>query len=75
MEIGNLFQSLSPHARVATAVTPFAIAIGARLFFGGNRTTNWLLTAGTAWFVINVFLAPYSPQMRQDILNVRKWLP
>jgi hypothetical protein len=75
VEIGKLFQNLSPHARVATAVAPFVLAMVARLFFGGNRTTGWLITAGTAWFVVNVFLAPYSPQMRQDILSIRSWLP
>ena len=75
VEIGALFQRLTPHARVATALAPFVLAMGARLVFGGNRTTNWLITIGTAWFAVNVFLAPYSPQMRQDILNVRSWLP
>ena len=73
--MGNLFQNLSPHARVATALAPFALAMAGRLVFGGNRVTNWSITIGTAWFVMNVFLAPYSPQMRQDILSLRAWLP
>ena len=75
MAIGNLFQALSPHARVATTLAPILIALAARLFFGGNRVTNWMLALCTAWLGLNVFLAPYSPQMRQDILNLRSWLP
>jgi hypothetical protein len=46
-----------------------------RLIFGGNRVIRWMITIATAWFVVNVFLAPYSPQMRQDILSLRSWLP
>jgi hypothetical protein len=71
----NLFQDLSPHARVATAVAPFVIAMACRLFFGGNRVTYWMIAICTAWFMANVFLAPYSPQMRQDIINLKSWLP
>jgi hypothetical protein len=75
MVLGNLFQALSPHARVASAVAPFLLAMAGRLFFGGNRVTHWMITLGTAWFVVNVFIAPYSPQMRQDILSLRALLP
>ena len=75
MVSGNLLQDWSPHARVATAVAPFVIAMLCRLFFGGNRMTNWMIAICTAWFVANVFLAPYSQQMRQDIIKLESWLP
>lgn len=72
--LGHLFQSLSPHARLATAVAPFLLAVILRFLFGSGRAVNWMLTLSSAWFVMNVFMAPYSQQMRQDILNLRGWL-
>ena len=75
MVLWRLFQSLGHDARVATAVAPFLLALACRVMFGGTRVTHWMTALGAAWFVVNVFLAPYSPQMRQDILRLRGWLP
>ena len=67
----SLFEDLTPHARVATAVTPFVIAILLRIVLGRNRLTRMLISAGTMWFAINVLLAPYSQRMRQDIQDLQ----
>jgi hypothetical protein len=67
---GNLFDSLSPHARLATAVLPFVLAMGVRLMFGRSRVGGWLITLATAWFAVNVLVAPYSAHMRQDLRNL-----
>lgn len=72
---GNLFDDLSPHARVATAVLPFAVAMIMRLFFGRTRAVSWLITLSTVWFAANVLMAPYSAGMRQDIRNWGARLP
>jgi hypothetical protein len=66
---GTILDELTPHARVATAIAPFAAAIIMRIAFGRNGLTRWMLTIGTTWFAINVMLAPYSASMRQDILD------
>jgi hypothetical protein len=66
---GTLLDDLSPHARVATAIAPFAAALIMRIAFGRNKITRWMLTLGTTWFAINVMLAPYSARMRQDIMD------
>jgi hypothetical protein len=65
-----MFDNLSPHVRVATAVTPFVVAIGMRFLLGANALTRWMLTLSTVWFVANVLMAPYSAVMRQDIRNL-----
>jgi hypothetical protein len=39
MSPGNIFAELSPHARVITAVLPFALAIFTRLLVGNNLLT------------------------------------
>jgi hypothetical protein len=52
---------------VVTAVVPFLGAAAARLIFGRNRLTRVLLSVGTMWFAANIFIAPYSAAMRQDI--------
>jgi hypothetical protein len=31
-----------------------------------------LLSISTIWFAVNVFLAPYSYGMRQDLMNLRR---
>jgi hypothetical protein len=62
---------LSPHARVATAVLPFLIAILVRVFVGKTKITSLLFSVGTIWFAINVLMAPYSARMQQDILELR----
>jgi hypothetical protein len=43
-----------------------------RLIFGKNRVTRALLSISTIWFALNVFLAPYSNGMRQDLVNLRR---
>ena len=72
MSPGSIFERLSPYARVATAITPFLIAIVVRLLFGKNKVTRALLSISTIWFAVNVFLAPYSYGMRQDLVNLRR---
>jgi hypothetical protein len=67
----GIFEDLSPHARVATAVAPFVFAILMRLFLGKNRFTQVLLSLSTMWFAANVLLAPYSAGMRQDLMRLR----
>ena len=69
---GAIFARLSPYARVVTAILPFLAAIVCRLIFGKNRVTRALLSIGTIWFTFNVFLAPYSYGMRQDLMNLRR---
>jgi hypothetical protein len=66
----NIFEQLSPHARVATAVAPFGVALVLRLCLGRNQLTSILISVATVWFAANVLLAPYSAGMRQDIQNV-----
>lgn len=66
----SLLDELSPHARVATAVAPFAVAMALRLLLGRNRLTQMLISIGTMWFAINVLVAPYAARMRQDIQNL-----
>jgi len=68
--MGNLFDTLSPHARVVTAVLPFVFAIIVRCMFGRSRVTGWLVTVATMWFAVNVLVAPYSARMRQDLRNL-----
>jgi hypothetical protein len=69
---GAIFDRLSPYARVMTAILPFLAAIVCRLMFGKNRVTRALLSISTIWFALNVFLAPYSYGMRQDLVNLRR---
>ena len=68
----TIFERLSPYARVATAITPFVAAIVLRLLFGKNRVTRALLSISTIWFAVNVFMAPYSYGMQQDLVNLRR---
>jgi len=69
---GAIFDRLSPYARVVTAIVPFLAAIVLRLLFGKNRVTRALLSISTIWFAINVFMAPYSYGMRQDLMNLQR---
>ncbi len=71
--LGNILNHLSPYARVLTAVMPFVLAIALRFIYGKNRATQVLLSISTAWFAVNVLLAPYSLRMQQDIAQVRAW--
>jgi len=63
----SLLEHLSPHARVATAVLPFVLAVVARIVLGRNGVTRAMISLATMWFVVNVLMAPYSIGMRQDI--------
>ena len=72
MLLGRIFDHLSPYARVLTAITPFLAAIVMRLIFGKNQVTRVLLSISTVWFAANVFMAPYSYGMRQDLVNLRR---
>ena len=72
---GEAFSELSPHARVATAVAPFVIALFFRVVLGNCRTTRWMISIGTVWFAVNILMAPYSAGMRHDIANWRLLLP
>jgi hypothetical protein len=74
MSLMGLFQHLSPYARVVTAIAPFLLAIVLRLIFGKNQITRTLLSVSTAWFAANVFMAPYSYAMRQDLVNLHRAL-
>ncbi|MGD0773469.1 MAG: hypothetical protein ABSC05_11670 [Candidatus Solibacter sp.] len=75
MSPGDIINDLSPHARVATAVLPFAIAVAMRVVLGANRLTRWLISLSVMWFAANVLMAPYSAGMREDIQNLRTLLP
>lgn len=70
MPLVDLFDSFSPHARVATALIPFLLALVLRLVFGKNQVTRAALSVATLWFAVNVMMAPYSVEMRQEILNL-----
>jgi hypothetical protein len=70
--LGRIFDQLTPYARVVTAVTPFLGAIVLWLIFGKNRVTRALLSVSTIWFAANVFMAPYSYGMRQDLVNLQR---
>jgi hypothetical protein len=68
--MGSLVDAISPHARVATALIPFLLAIVLRLILGKNQFTRAALSLATMWFAINVLMAPYSVDMRREILNL-----
>ena len=68
----KIFDDLSPHARVATALAPFLVAIVLRLIMGKNKLTRVLLSLSTTWFAINILLTPYSSRMQNDIQSIRE---
>ena len=70
MSPGSIIDQISPHARVSTALLPFVAAIVLRLLLGKNRFTRAALSFATMWFAINVLLAPYSVEMRREILSL-----
>ena len=70
MPLGSLVDAISPNARVATALIPFLGALTLRLMLGKNRLTRAVLSLATMWFAINVLMAPYSLEMRREILNL-----
>jgi hypothetical protein len=55
---------------VATAVLPVLLAVAARIVLGKNRVTGWLITGAMLWFAVNLWMAPFSTGMRQDIRNI-----
>jgi hypothetical protein len=67
----RILEELSPHVRLATAVLPFAVAMLLRLAMGRSRLAGVLISLSTAWFALNVFVAPYSPAMQQDLMRLR----
>ena len=67
----RLLEDLSPHARVATAVAPFVVAMILRLLMGKSWFTGLIISLSTVWFAANVLLAPYSVGMRQDLENLQ----
>jgi hypothetical protein len=71
----RILEGLGPYAQVGTAVLPFAVSIGLRLLFGRSRLLDALVTVATAWFTLNVFVAPFSARMRQDLMDMRSMLP
>ena len=71
----RILEQISPHAQVATAVLPFAISVVFRLLLGKSRLMDGLVMAATAWFTLNIFVAPYSASMQQDLINLRQILP
>jgi hypothetical protein len=71
--VSSIFEDLSPHARVVTAVLPFVVAMVLRFILGKNRVTHVLLSVSTTWFAINVLMTPFSEGMRRDILDLRAW--
>ena len=73
MPVTGIFENLSPHARVVTALLPFLAAIVLRLLLGKNQVTRVLLSISTTWFAINILMAPLSDGMRRDILDLRSW--
>ncbi len=70
----HLLEDLSPHARVATAVAPFVLALVLRVVLGRSRLTSLMVSLSTVWFAINIFLAPYSARMREDIRELQNIL-
>ncbi len=71
MVLWDIFDALSPHARVATAVLPFVAAMVLRVLVGRTMVTRYAVSFTTLWFLINVLLAPYSTGMTEDLLTLR----
>jgi hypothetical protein len=72
MGLWSVVDALSPHARVATAVAPFAGSMILRFALGSNRFIQWLIWLCTMWFLVNVLLAPYSQGMCDDLVALRR---
>jgi hypothetical protein len=66
----GIFESFSPHVRVATALVPFLLALVLRLVMGKSYFTRAALSLSTMWFAINVLLAPFAADLRQEIFNL-----
>jgi hypothetical protein len=70
MGLGNLVYGMSTETWLASAIAPFALAVFLRIVLGNCRTTRILFSLGTAWFAINVLMAPYCFSVRQDLRNL-----
>ena len=70
MPPGSPFDAISPHAKVAIALIPFLAALVLRLIIGKNGLTRGVLALATMWFAINVLMAPYSLEIRREILSL-----
>jgi hypothetical protein len=70
----GILDGLSAHARLATALAPMVVALGARFLFGSNRVTRALIWAAPVWLVANVLLAPYSADMQRELLDLTRFL-
>jgi hypothetical protein len=70
----DLFDALTPTGRVTAALLPFLAALFARVLFGKNRITRYILSLSMVWFTANILMAPFSQPVRQHILNLRKLL-
>jgi hypothetical protein len=71
MVLWDIFDALSPHARVATAVLPFVGAMILRVLVGRTMLTRYAISFTTLWFLVNVLLAPYSTGMTDDLQAIR----
>ena len=49
---------------------PFLAALVLRLIIGKNGLTRAVLALATMWFAINVLMAPYSLEIRREILSL-----
>jgi len=70
----SLVDTISPYARVTTAIAPFAAASILRFAMGRNKLTAWLISIATMWFLVNVLVAPYSEGMRDDLHSIQSML-
>jgi len=59
----ELFERLSPNARVAAALIPFLLALVMRLLWGKNRLTETVLWLATLWFTLSMIMAPFSLEL------------
>ncbi|HTX34193.1 MAG TPA: hypothetical protein VME43_04200 [Bryobacteraceae bacterium] len=69
----GLLEELSPHARVATAVAPFAGAVLFRVVTGRSRIASVLISVATTWFAVIVLMTPMSEGMQQDLFRLGSW--
>lgn len=67
---GSVLDGLSPHARVGTAVFPFVAALVFRVLAGRSRFASMLISATITWFAVSILLAPLSPRLQQDLLQL-----
>ena len=74
MSPGGFFTDLTPFGRMGTAIAPFLVALGIRVLFGKSRITHALLSLAMTWFAVNVLMAPFSLGLREELLNLGRWL-